>query len=91
MVIDPRDLEIAALQEQLSRLSQASRRINESLDFDTVIQGILDSAQSLTGARYGVITLPDGRCRSGTRAGWRGRSMWRRRTRAVRAIAYERF
>ena len=46
-----------ALRQRLSRLSEASRRINESLDFDTVLQGVLDSACSLTGARYGVITL----------------------------------
>ena len=49
-----------ALQERLSRLSQASLRINESLDFDAVLQGALDSARSLTGARYGVMTLLDG-------------------------------
>ena len=49
-----------ALQERLSRLSQASLRINESLDFDTVLQGVMDSARSLTGARYGVIILLDG-------------------------------
>ena len=46
-----------ALRDRLSRLSQASLRINESLDFDTVLQRVLDSACSLTGARYGVITL----------------------------------
>ena len=49
--------ENAALRDRLSRLSQASLRINESLDFDTVLQRVLDSACSLTGARYGVITL----------------------------------
>ena len=49
----------AALRDRLSRLSQASLRINESLDFDTVLQRVLDSACSLTGARYGVITLLD--------------------------------
>ncbi len=46
-----------ALRVRLSRLSRASMRINESLDFDTVLHGVLDSACSLTGARYGVITL----------------------------------
>ena len=51
--------EIAELRDRLSRLSQASLRINESIDFDTVLQGVLDSACSLTGARYGVITLLD--------------------------------
>ena len=44
--------DIEALRERLSRL-------NESLDLETVLQGALDSARSLTGARYGVITLLD--------------------------------
>ena len=56
---DERDREIEALRDRLSRLSEASLRINESLDFDTVLQGVLDSARSLTDARYGVITLLD--------------------------------
>ena len=49
--------ENARLRERLSRLSEASHRINESLDFDTVLTGVLDSACALTGAKYGVITL----------------------------------
>ena len=56
---DERDRENKALRERLRRLSEASLRINESLDFDTVLQGVLDSARSLTAARYGVITLLD--------------------------------
>ncbi len=56
---DERDQRIAALEERLSRLSDASRRINESLDFDRVLQGVLDAARSLTAARYGVMTLAD--------------------------------
>ena len=51
--------EVAALRERLSRLSEASRRINESLDFQTVLQGVLDSARDLTSSQYGVITLFD--------------------------------
>ena len=51
--------ETAALRDRLSRLSEASLRINESLDFETVLQGVLDSARSLTDSRYGVITLLD--------------------------------
>ena len=43
------------LRERLSRLSEAGLRINESLDFDTVLQGVLDSACALTEARYGVL------------------------------------
>ena len=56
---DQRDRQIQALQERLSRLSEASLRINESLDFDTVLQDVLDSARSLTAAHYGVMTLLD--------------------------------
>ena len=44
-----------ALRDRLSRLSEAGLRINESLDFDTVLQGVLDSACALTEARYGVM------------------------------------
>ena len=47
------------LSDRLSRLSRASLRINESLDFDAVLQSVLDSACSLTGASYGVLTLLD--------------------------------
>ena len=54
---DRRDEEIRALRERLSRLSEASLRITEDLDFNSVLQGVLDSARSLTGARYGVIAL----------------------------------
>ncbi len=49
--------ENATLRERLSRLSEASHRINESLEFDTVLTGVLDSACALTGAKFGVITL----------------------------------
>ena len=52
--------EIEALRERLSRLSEASLRINESLDLDSVLQGVLDSARTLTGARYALITPLDG-------------------------------
>ena len=51
--------EIEALRQRLSRLSQASLRINESLDLQTVLQGVLDSALLLTDARYGVIATLD--------------------------------
>ena len=50
---------IETLQERLSLLSEASLRINESLDLETVLQGVLDSARTLTDSRYGVITLLD--------------------------------
>ena len=51
--------QVQALRERLARLSEASLRINESLDYDTVLQGVLESAQALTGARFGVIVLLD--------------------------------
>ena len=51
--------EIKTLRRRLSQLSAASLHINANLDFDTILQGVLDSARSLTGARYGVLTLED--------------------------------
>ena len=58
---DELEQEVLALRERLSRLSEASLRINETLDFDSVLQGVLDSARALTKARYGVIsTMDDG-------------------------------
>ncbi len=50
--------EVAELRERLSRLSEAGFRINESLDFDTVLQEVVDSARTLTDSRYGAITIP---------------------------------
>ena len=44
-----------ALRDRLSRLSDASLRINESLDYDAVLQEVLDSACALTEAQYGVL------------------------------------
>ena len=51
--------EIAALRERLSRLSEASLHITEGLDLDAVLQGVLDGARSLTGARMGGVTILD--------------------------------
>ena len=42
-----------ALRQRLSRLSEASLRIKESLDLRDGVAGVLDSARWLTGARYG--------------------------------------
>ena len=52
---DERDQQKEAPRNRLSQLSEASLRINESLDLDTVLQEILDSARSLTNAWCGVI------------------------------------
>ena len=38
-------------------MSEATLRINESLDYDTVLQEVVDSARALTGSRYGAITV----------------------------------
>ena len=51
--------EIEALRQRLSRLSAASLHINEDLDLDTVLQGVVDSARALTASRYAPIVLPD--------------------------------
>ncbi len=52
-------MENRSLGERLTRLSEASLRINESLDLDTVLQEVLESARSLTGASYGVLVVLD--------------------------------
>ncbi len=51
--------QIEALQERVSRLSAAVLRISASLDLDTVLQEVVDSARALTGARYGAIATVD--------------------------------
>ena len=48
-----------ALGERISRLSAAILRISASLDVNTVLHEVVDSARALTGARYGVITTLD--------------------------------
>ena len=52
--------ENAALRDRLSRLSQASLRINENLDFEGVLQEVVDSARAITDARFGGLTTVDG-------------------------------
>ena len=51
--------ETEALRSRLSRLSEASLRITETLDLDTILQGVIDGARSLTGARYGALLILD--------------------------------
>ena len=48
-----------ALRNRLSRLSEASLRITESLDLDTILQGVIDGARTLTDARYGALLVLD--------------------------------
>ena len=56
---DERNPEAAALRDRLRKLSEASLRINESLEFDAVLQEAVDNARSLTDARYGMMALLD--------------------------------
>ena len=51
--------EIAALRERISKLNAAILRISASLDLDTVLREVVDSARALTGARYGMIATVD--------------------------------
>ncbi len=51
--------EIEALRERISQLSGAILRINSSLDINTVLHEVVDSARTLTNARYGIITTLD--------------------------------
>ena len=53
--MDERDRRIRELEERLALLTQASLQVNESLDFDTVLQELVDSARALTASRYGAI------------------------------------
>ena len=54
------DQRMAMLLERQARLGEASLLINDGLELDTVLQRVLDSARSLTGAQYGVMTTLDG-------------------------------
>ena len=46
-----------SLQDRLTRLSEASLRINEDLDYHSVLEEVTNSARILTGARYGATTV----------------------------------
>ena len=50
---------IDTLEQRIARLSAATLRINSTLDLDTVLQEVVDSARALTGAHYGIITTVD--------------------------------
>ena len=55
--VDSEDLlqEIESLRTRLSKLSEASCLVSESLDLDVVLQRVINFARSLTGARYGAL------------------------------------
>ena len=48
-----------AMRARIATLNAAILRINTSLDLDTVLHEVMDSARRLTGARYGVIATVD--------------------------------
>ena len=51
--------EVEALRARSARLNAAILRISASLDLNTVLNEIVDTARALTGARYGAITTID--------------------------------
>lgn len=50
---------LETLKELVSRIGEASVRMSQSRQMEDMLQGALDSARTLTGARYGVILLVD--------------------------------
>ena len=48
--------EIAVLRDRISKLSAASLRISASLDLDTILSEVVESARALTGAPFGGIS-----------------------------------
>ena len=57
--IDELRREVRALRNRLSQLSAASLRISESLDLETVLREVVESARTLTGAASGLIAAMD--------------------------------
>ena len=56
---DPEEREIERHQARVAAMSEASCRINESWDLDTVLQEVADGARKLTGARFGLVRMFD--------------------------------
>ena len=50
---------IESLRTRLSKLSEASLRVSETLDVNAVLKGVIDNARDLTGARYGALLTYD--------------------------------
>ena len=51
--------EVEALRARNAALNEAILRISASLDLETVLEEVVDSARALTGARYGAIATVD--------------------------------
>ena len=58
--IDELRQENQSLRSQLTKLSEASFSIIQSLDLDSLLQEVVESAGALTGARYAVLLTYDG-------------------------------
>ena len=56
---DGREELIADLRDRLSKLTEAGLRINESLDVQAALHGVMDGARSVTDAGYSLITTLD--------------------------------
>ena len=61
-----------SLEDRISSLSAAVLRVSASLDLETVLREIVDSARAMTGASYGLITTIDD---AGLAAGLRHRRL----------------
>ena len=57
--LDDLKREIEALRRRIATLNAAILRINASLDLDTVLGEVVESAREFTGARWGVIATVD--------------------------------
>ena len=55
----PPEHEIEVLRARIAALSAASLRISASLDLETVLNEVVESARTLTGARYGAVATID--------------------------------
>ena len=51
--------EVESLRSLLAKLSEASVRINDSLEIESVLQAVIDGSRLLTNARYGAILTFD--------------------------------
>ena len=51
--------EIERQRARVAKMSEVSRRVNESWDLDNVLQEVVDGARSLTGAQYGAVGVFD--------------------------------
>ena len=76
---DHHDKQVQVLRDRLSRMSEAYLRISENLDLDSVLQGVIDSARSLSGASYGGILTVDeaGQPRDFVSSGLRQEEHWK--------------